>query len=193
MRKNEFLRNLENRINKYPDHAEIISYYYELIQDKIDSGMDEEEAVASLGSLDEIVRAIESEKYSTKEEVTVKQAVKEEPIATSTNESNGPKRINGGKRFVYVLWVIATVCMCIVSISILVAAIAFLIATIAIMGSAFGVVFTSISIGGFQFGIGLFLFGAALVAVHFASVLVRFIFRHKPHWTSNVRKGLAGE
>lgn len=194
MGKNEFLRELERKINKYPDHGEIISYYYELIQDKMDSGMDEDEAVASLGSLDEIVRAIESEKYNAKEESTVKQAVKDEPVATvEASESNGPKRINGGKRFVYVLWVIATVCMCIASISILVIAISFLIATIAIMGSAFGVVFTSISIGGFQFGAGLFLFGAALIAVHFASVLVRFIFRQKNVWTNNIRKGLAGE
>ena len=194
MRKNEFLRELEKRINQYPDHGEIISYYYELIQDKMDSGMDEDEAVASLGSLDEIVRAIESEKYNAKEESTFRQAVKEEPVATvGASESNGPKRINGGKRFVYVLWVIATVCMCIASISILVIAITFLIVTIGIMGSAFGVAFTSISIGGFQFGMGLFLFGASIIGVHFASVLVRYIFRQKNVWTKNIRKGLAGE
>lgn len=194
MRKNEFLRELEKKINQYPDHGEIISYYYELIQDKMDSGMDEDEAVASLGSLDEIVRAIENEKDNAKEESTVRQAVKEQPVESQgANESNGPKRINGGKRFVYVLWVIATVCMCIASISILVIAITFLIATICIMGSAFGIVFTSISIGGFQFGLGLFLFGAAIVGVHFASVLVRYIFRQKNVWSKNIRKGLAGE
>ena len=61
------------------------------------------------------------------------------------------------------------------------------------MGSAFGVAFTSISIGGFQFGAGLFLFGASIIGVHFASVLVRYIFRQKNVWTKNIRKGLAGE
>ena len=68
-----------------------------------------------------------------------------------------------------------------------------IIGTIALMGSAFGVVFTSIAMGGFQFGIGLFLFGAAIVGVHYANVLVKFIFKHRPRWNSNVRKGLAGE
>ena len=194
MKKNEFLKELEKRINKYHDHSEIISYYYELIQDKIDSGLDEEEAVESLGSLDEIVKAIESERETVKEEVTVKQAVSETKVENKGDvKSTEAKGMSGGKKFVYVLWTIATVCMCIVSISILIAAIAFLIATIAVMGSAFGVVFTSVAMGGFQFGIGLFLFGAAIVAVHYANVLVKFIFKHRPRWNSNVRKGLAGE
>ena len=68
-----------------------------------------------------------------------------------------------------------------------------MIGTIALMVTSSVIITTSVAVAGFQFGIGLFLFGAAIVAVHYARVLVRFIFREKKVWTSNIRKGLAGE
>ena len=191
MTRSEFIDKLNDRISKYPDHNDIISYYNELIQDKIDNGYLESEAVESLGSLDEIVRNIEEEKGPVKEEaLVVKEAIKEENKENKTTE---PKRINGGKRFVYVIWIIATVFMCIAAISTLVVAICFMIGTIALMVTSSIIITTSIAVAGFQFGIGLFLFGAAIVAVHYSRVLVRFIFREKKVWTSNIRKGLAGE
>ena len=194
MTKNEFLRELENRIRKYPDHQEIVSYYYELIQDKMDSGMSEFEAVDSLGSLDKIVRDIENERNDKEEIAIIKNDTSDNQEEKQETSNNGqPKRINGGKRFVYVLWIIATVCMCIAAISTLVVAISFMIGTVALMVVSSVIIPTSVAIAGIQFGAGLFLFGAAIVAVHYARVLVRFIFREKKVWTSNIRKGLAGE
>ena len=195
MTKNEFMNELERRIKKYPDHSEIISYYYELISDKMDSGMTESEAVESLGSLDDICKNIENERASLREEVRAEEITADEPkaVATTNSESIGPKRINGGKRFVYVLWVIACVFICIAGVVTMIVAISFLVASVALMVSSSIVLTTSVPIAGFQFGIGLFLFGAALVGVHYARVLVKFIFRRKNTWTSNVRKGLAGE
>ena len=195
MSKNEFMNELERRIKKYPDHSEIISYYYELISDKMDSGMTESEAVESLGSLDEICRNIENERASIKEEVKVEEIKAE---TTSTTEvvketTNEPKRVNGGKRFVYVLWIIGTVFMSIFSIVTLIVAISFMITTIAIMVSSATVVAVSVSMASFYFGIGLFLFGMAIVGIHYAKVLVKFVFHNRPRWTQNVRKGLAGE
>ena len=191
MNKNEFMNELEKRIKKYPDHSEIISYYYELISDKMDSGMTESEAVESLGS-------IENERATIKEEVRVEDVKAEEPKAVApvkpeSKESNGPKRINGGKRFVYVLWVIACVFICIAAISVLVASIVLLIASVGLMISSAIVLTTSVGLAGLQFGVGMFVFGAALVAIHFARVLVKFVFKGKRNWTNNVRKGLAGE
>ena len=196
MTKNEFIRELENRIKKYSDHSEIISYYYELIQDKMDSGMSEEEAVSSLGSLDKIVRDIEMERESLKDEVVVNEVKETSEVQTvETKENSQPKRISGGKRFVYVLWNIAKVFMCIAAIITLIISICFMIGTVALMLTS-GLIliqFESLALSGFQFGIGLFLFGAALVAVHYSRVLVRFIIRGKSEWTKNIRKGLGGE
>ena len=195
MTKNEFISELENRIKKYPDHSEIISYYYELIQDKMDSGMSELEAVSSLGSLDKIVKDIENER-DLKEEIVITEEASETENKEETKEevkTEGTKRINGGKRFVYVLWVIGTVFMCIASIIVLIVAISFMIATVALMISSATITAVSVSMASFHFGIGLFLFGIALVGVHYAKVLVKFIFHQRPGWTKTVRKGLAGE
>ncbi len=194
MTKNEFIRELESRIKKYPDHSEITSYYYELIQDKMDSGMTEYEAVESLGSLDKIVRDIENERDSLKDEIVVSDNL-ENKASDETKVETKPKGIHGGKKFVYVLWVIATVFMCIEAILTLIVAICFMIGTIALIFSS-GLIlakFESLALSGFQFGIGLFLFGVALVAVHYAKVLVKFIFRGKRVWSKNIRKGLGGE
>ena len=196
MSKNEFLKELENRIKKYPDHNEIVSYYYELIQDKIDSGMTEIEAVESLGSLDKIVRDIEVEKDNQREEMYVKEEVRENK--TTTNEVKETKttearRMSGGKKFAYVLWTIATIFMCIGSIIVLIVAIAAMVGSIAAMIASITIVATSTSMASFYFGIGLFAFGATLVGVYYAKTLVSFIFHHRPRWKQNVRKGLAGE
>ena len=179
MNKKEFISELETRIKKYPDYQEILDYYNEVIQDKIDMNyLTEQEAVASLGSLDEICRNIEEQRAQVKSDeiVEVKRAINEE----STNKEE-PKqetrRVSGGKRFVYVLWIIATVVMCIASISLLVASIAFLVETIVIMAGSATMITVSTNIAMFIFGVGLFLFGMAIVAIHFSKVLVKFIFQ----------------
>ena len=195
MSKNEFLRELESRIKQYPDHNEVISYYYELIQDKIDSGMTESEAVESLGSLDKIVRDIETEKETQREEMVVKEAVNENNTVKDVSKTNTTeaRRMSGGKRFAYVLWTIATVFMCIGSIIVLIVAIAAMVASIGAMIASITIVATSTSMASFYFGIGLFAFGATLVGVYYAKTLVGFIFHHRPRWKQNVRKGLVGE
>lgn len=194
MNKKEFINELESRIRKYPDYKEIIDYYNEVIQDKIDMNyMTEDEAVASLGSLDEICRNIEEQRAQVRDEEykEVKAAVRQEK--PETNEVKETKRISGGKRFVYVLWTIFTIIFCIASISIMIAAITFLISTIVIMASSATTLTISTSMAMFIFGIGLFLFGISIIGVHYSKVLVKFIFHHRPRWNKNVRKGLAGE
>lgn len=58
MRKNEFLASLYNRLQGLPqeDIEECLIFYAEMIDDRIEEGLSEEEAVRQMGSVDEIVR-----------------------------------------------------------------------------------------------------------------------------------------
>lgn len=60
MTKTEFLAALKSRLSRLPDYEQnkTLSFYAEAIEDRIEEGMTEEAAVASLGSLDSIVSEI---------------------------------------------------------------------------------------------------------------------------------------
>ena len=57
MTKQEFLEKLEASLDGLPkdDIAERISFYSEMIDDRIEEGLSEEDAVADIGSIDDIV------------------------------------------------------------------------------------------------------------------------------------------
>lgn len=59
----EFLGEIESRLSNLPDSEveKIISYYNESIEDRLDDGMTEEDAVKSLGTVDSIVIGIQEE------------------------------------------------------------------------------------------------------------------------------------
>ena len=84
MNKQEFLSALESKLSKLPrkDVAERIKFYEEMIDDRIEDGLSEEEAVADIGSVDEIYE----------------QFVKELPLLSIIKERVRPKRrMSGGK------------------------------------------------------------------------------------------------
>ena len=56
MKKQEFLADLEDKLSKFPrkDVAERINFYEEMIDDRIEDGLSEEEAVADIGTVDDI-------------------------------------------------------------------------------------------------------------------------------------------
>ena len=60
MNKKEFLRVLSRSLRGMPrtERAQSLEYYGEMIQDRMEEGLSEEEAVARLGSADEIARQI---------------------------------------------------------------------------------------------------------------------------------------
>jgi len=62
MTKEQFLFELRRRLSAVPESeaARSLEFYAESIDDRIEDGMPEEEAVAAMGSIDEIVREIES-------------------------------------------------------------------------------------------------------------------------------------
>ena len=63
MNKAEFLAALRERLSGLPeeDFNRSVDYYTEMIDDRVEDGMSEEEAVACLGSMDEIITQILSE------------------------------------------------------------------------------------------------------------------------------------
>ena len=63
MHKQEFLNALRERLSGLPesDLAERLSFYGEMIDDRIEEGLPEEEAVAQTGTVDEIARQILTE------------------------------------------------------------------------------------------------------------------------------------
>lgn len=60
MTKNEFLAALRNSLGSLPDGdaQKSIDYYSEIIDDRVEDGISEDEAVASLGSIEDIVSQI---------------------------------------------------------------------------------------------------------------------------------------
>lgn len=60
MRKDEFLNELRSKLKGLPskDIDDRISFYSEMIDDRIDEGKSEEEAVAEIGSVDDVVNDI---------------------------------------------------------------------------------------------------------------------------------------
>ena len=63
MKKEEFLSELESRLSGLPseDINERIEFYSEAIDDRMEEGLSEEEAVSQIGSVDEVVNQIASE------------------------------------------------------------------------------------------------------------------------------------
>lgn len=63
MNKQEFISALENGLSGLPqnDIAERVAFYSEMLDDKIEEGMSEENAVATLGAVDDIIAQIISE------------------------------------------------------------------------------------------------------------------------------------
>ena len=63
MKKKELIEQLSARLSGLPveDIENTVDYYSEMIDERIDEGIDEEEAVAAIGDLDEIVSQILSE------------------------------------------------------------------------------------------------------------------------------------
>ena len=60
MKKQEFLTELRSKLNGLPkeDIDNRINFYEEMINDRMDDGKTEEEAVADIGSVDDVVRQI---------------------------------------------------------------------------------------------------------------------------------------
>lgn len=66
MTKSKFIRQLKKRLRNRSDAASVLEFYSESIDERIESGMSEEEAVAAAGDPDAIIGTISSELPSEK-------------------------------------------------------------------------------------------------------------------------------
>ena len=68
MKKQEFLRELKKRLSRLPkkDAQERVNFYSEMIDDRMDEGLSEEDAVFAAGSVDKIAEQIISDRVEDK-------------------------------------------------------------------------------------------------------------------------------
>ena len=100
MRKNEFINAIRGSLRGYP-HNEVensIEFYSEIIDDRVENGMTEEEAVASLGDLDMIIKNI-------KVDMPLKSVIKERVKENKEERIRENKHMSAGFVFYMLLWV----------------------------------------------------------------------------------------
>ena len=75
MNKREFINLLSEKLSYLPKNEleERIIFYCEMINDKMDDGLSEEEAINEIGPIDDIVKEISSDNIGTKEAEAIKE------------------------------------------------------------------------------------------------------------------------
>ena len=75
MNKREFINLLSEKLSYLPKNEleERIIFYCEMINDKMDDGLSEEEAINEIGPIDDIVKEISSDNIGTKEAKAIKE------------------------------------------------------------------------------------------------------------------------
>lgn len=189
MNRIEYRAALESRLAAVPsaERAKQLDYYDEMICDRMEDGMTEEEAIAMLGDIDETAREILSQ-YALPSPVS--------PPA--------PDKDNRGGSHLW-LWITLAILGSPIWISLLAALITVIAALVIVIWSlvisAFAIFFSAAAVGvvGIVFGIGslftasasyaLFVIGAALAAAAialFAVPLVKLIFRGAVYLTKSI-------
>ena len=164
MKKNEFLGELRKKLHGLTDKDIALSedYYGEMIDDKIEDGMNEEDAIAALGELDDIVKEI----------------LREIPLHRIVREKAKSRRHLRAWEIVLIslgspLWVPILIAFAAVILAVYISTWAVVIscyaAAVALAGSSVGIfVGACISFVIYGAGEGLFLLGAALILASLA-------------------------
>lgn len=141
MTKSEFLTQLRERLQGLPEGeaAERVTFYREMIEDRMDDGMPEEEAVAAAGSLDAIVDEI----------------LKDKPLGKMVIEKVRPKR--SLRAWEIVLLVLGSPVWLPLLIAALAVAFSVTVAFFSVLIAAFAVVAACAAAGLFGLGEGILL------------------------------------
>ncbi len=155
MNKQEFLVQLRKGLSGFPqeDIEERVTFYSEMIDDRIEEGITEEEAVAAVGTVDEIV----------------KQVVAETPLAKIAKERIKPKRrLRAGEIVLLVLgspiWLSLLIAAFAVILSLYASLWSVVICLWAVFGSLIGCAFGGVVAGGVFACSGTVLSGIAMLA-----------------------------
>ncbi len=186
MIKQEFLEKLESRLKGLPksDMEERISFYSEMIDDRVEEGLSEEDAVMGIGSVDSIASQI----------------ISETPFVKIVKEKMKTKRNLKAREIILLaigspIWVSLLICVLAVIFSIYVSIWAVVISLWAVLGS-----FVGSSIGGILTGailacmgngaMGFAMIGAGITLAGL-SILLFYGCRSWTKWTLGMGKALA--
>lgn len=179
MTKQEFLAGLRGKLSGLPrkDIEERLNFYSEIIDDRVEEGLSEEDAVRAVGSSDEIAAQILSEFDTPKSESKEEKPKKDRSLA-------GIVLIALGFPLWFPLLMAAFSIVIAVYAVILCAVLSFWAVFAALAGSSFGVafsgavfLFTGKAVSGIAMaGTGLTLAGLAIFAFFGCRALTRFIF-----------------
>ncbi len=163
MTKNEFLSALEEHIRAREDCSNIIQYYSEMIDDRVDDGMSEEDAVRAMGSIDGICREypVEENKYS-KCDKNIRE--KDAP-----NEKSNMNPVI--KTVLTVFYVILAIAVWTFIVSLWIVVVSLCICAVAMLVASFPAFVYSIGKGFIMLGCSLILFGISIISEQGMKVL----------------------
>lgn len=166
MTQNEFLSGLKAHLSKIPkaEREKIVEYYTEIINDKIDEGKTEEQAVSELGSPEQVAQSVFEDYYDNE-----------------TKHNNGKKSHGVGAIIgfsVLIPFVILMVAVLgVVSLSFIIGSVALLIGGAAFLISSFWIFFQSFPTGLFQLGAGFFAVAIGVFAMYGSIAFGKLYFR----------------
>ncbi len=177
MNKSEFLKLLYSKLAGLED-SEIkksLNYYSEMIDDRVEDGELEEEAVASLGDIDEIVDDIQSQSPPAKQ-IKGKRKIGNKIFVIILIILGSPIWLSILLAlFAVVIAIYATVASIIIALFSVV--VAFLLGgAVAVIGSPI-IMYSNIYTGIFIIGAGLILFGLGVFSAYGTVILTKLIFK----------------
>ncbi len=162
MNKSEFIEALRAKLSALPkeDAQERLHFYREMIEDRMEEGLSEGEAVSAVGNLDEISAEIVAEFSRDKAEEMIPEEIKTE----NTKEKKARRHMRAGEIVLLVLgaplWIPILIAVFAIILSLYTSLWAVIISLWAVVGA---VVLTSI--GGIMAGIGFALGGFTVTSV----------------------------
>lgn len=188
MRKKEFLKRLSNALSDMPrsERYDVIDYYDELIEDRLDRGrISESEVIRELGSVDDIARRVR-----TKDTGKIRYD-EEEPRRRAAKEHT-----NGLGIVVLILLIPLWIVLFAIYFSLIISVIAGTVGVF--VGGCASIIFgcmslgTSLTMGLFEIGLGILIIGAIVllspiiikIIVWLVKLLVKFI-----NWLCHGRSG----
>lgn len=182
MKKKRFIDSLSERISyiNADEKDEILRYYSELIDDRMDMGENEEDIISSLGSLDVIVENISESYYHRSQSSYGNTAVKTEPTKTTTSDSGSYVKANKTdtlNTILYIVQIIAFIAISAVSIGIVISTIIALIVGVFVMIGSFVFMTHDFFAGLIQLGVAIIIIATNSIISKLADMLARFAIR----------------
>ncbi len=153
MTKLEFLSGLVKRLEGREERSNIVQYYREMIDDRIDDGMTEEEAVAAMGSIDDICREYFPESLK-----------KEDAECSNVGTASGGDGNALVKTLLMIVYIIFAVTVWTVIISLWIAVVSICVCAVSLILASVPVFFKNVGSGFVILGSGQILLGVFVVA-----------------------------